>query len=540
MDRLVCGDVGFGKTEVAVRAAFKAVADSKQVAVLVPTTILALQHFHTFNDRLKDFPCRIEYINRFRTAKQIREILKDTLEGKVDILIGTHRIVSKDVAFKDLGLLIVDEEQKFGVSVKDKLKQLRVNVDTLTLTATPIPRTLQFSMLGARDLSVINTPPPNRYPIQTEVKPFNPDIIREAITYELARGGQVFFVHNRVQNIIQVADMIHKFVPGVRIVIGHGKMEGKVLEKVMLDFIDGKYDVLLSTTIVESGLDIPNANTMIINDAQNFGLSDLHQLRGRVGRANRKAFCYLMTPPMASLTQDARKRLRAIEEFSTLGSGFNIAMRDLDIRGAGDLLGAEQSGFISDIGFDMYQKILDEAIMELKQSDPEFAASPAGKEQWVSECVLETDMELLIPDSYVSNITERLRLYRSLEDATDEGALQQFVHDLEDRFGAVPPQTSELVETVKLRWLGKNIGLEKIVLKNKRLSCYFVNNQESPYFQSDRFGAMLVYAQQNPRECTFKERNKRLSLVFDKVDTVYQALEKVRDLNKASMAISNE
>ncbi len=531
MDRLVCGDVGFGKTEVAIRAAFKAVADSKQVAVLVPTTILALQHNTTFKSRLKNFPCTIEYINRFRTAKEIKDVLKRVAEGEVDILIGTHRIVSKDVVFKDLGLLIVDEEQKFGVSIKDKLKQMKVNVDTLTLTATPIPRTLQFSMLGARDLSVMNTPPPNRFPVHTEVKAFNSEIIRDAITYELARGGQVFFVHNRVQNIMDVADMIQKFVPGVRIVVGHGQMEGRKLEKVMLDFIEGKYDVLLSTTIVESGLDIPNTNTMIINDAQNFGLSDLHQLRGRVGRTNKKAFCYLLVPPLSTLTQDARKRLRAIEEFSVLGSGFNIAMRDLDIRGAGDLLGAEQSGFISDIGYEMYQKILDEAILELKQNDPAFIASrEKGKINWVSECVLETDMELLIPDSYVSNITERLRLYRELEDADNDEKLELFRMQMEDRFGEVPKQTLELIETVKLRRMGQIIGFEKIVMKNERFRCSFINNPESPYFQSSQFTKVLQYAQAHPKECSFKERNQKLSLIFIGVKNVKMAIDKLAPL----------
>ena len=528
MDRLVCGDVGFGKTEVAIRAAFKAVNDSKQVAILVPTTILALQHYRTFTGRLNDFPCNIEYINRFRTTKQIKDILKRVENGDVDILIGTHRIVSKDVKFKDLGLLVVDEEQKFGVSVKEKLKQFKVNVDTLTLTATPIPRTLQFSMLGARDLSVINTPPPNRYPVHTEVTAFSSDVIREAISYELARGGQVFFVHNRVQNIMDVSDMIRKFVPGVRVAVGHGKMDGKILEKVMLDFIEGKYDVLLSTTIVESGLDIPNANTMIINNAQNFGLSDLHQLRGRVGRTNKKAFCYLLAPPLSSLTQDARKRLRAIEEFSTLGSGFNIAMRDLDIRGAGDLLGAEQSGFISDIGYDMFQKILDEAIIELKQNDPAFIASrEEGKSDWVTECVLETDMELLIPDSYVSNITERLSLYRELENSDNDEKLAMFRMHLKDRFGTIPAQTLELTETVRLRRMGKAIGFEKIVMKKNRLSCAFINNPESPYFQSVQFGKILQYAQMNQRECAFKERNKKLSLVFVEVNSVRAAIEKL-------------
>ena len=525
MDRLVCGDVGFGKTEVAIRAAFKAVADNKQVALLVPTTILALQHYHTLSNRLKDFPCRVEYINRFRTTKEVRQILADLKEGKVDILIGTHRIVSKDVHFKDLGLLIVDEEQKFGVSVKEKLKHLRVNVDTLTLTATPIPRTLQFSMLGARDLSIINTPPPNRYPVQTEVISFDSTMIRDAINYELARGGQVFFVHNRVQNIMDVAVMIEKFVPGVRIVVGHGQMEGRQLEKVMLDFIEGKFDVLLSTTIIESGLDIPNVNTIIINDAQNYGLSDLHQLRGRVGRTNKKAFCYLMSPPLVSLSDDARKRLRAIEEFSVLGSGFNIAMRDLDIRGAGNLLGAEQSGFITDIGFDMYQKILDEAMLELRDSDPQFLKDQSLEEvTWVRDCVLETDLELLLPDSYVTNITERLSLYRALENTTTEEELSTFSKNLEDRFGPVPEQTEELIYTVKLRRLARDAGFEKILLKNGRLTGYFISNPESPYFQTNLFGKVLTYIQANADKCVIKERNAKLSLVFFDVTSVRKAI----------------
>ena len=533
MDRLVCGDVGFGKTEVAIRAAFKAVADNKQVAVLVPTTILALQHFQTFSQRLKEFPCKVDYINRFRSTKEIRQILDDTRSGKVDILIGTHRLVSKDVVFKDLGLLIVDEEQKFGVAVKEKLKHMKVNVDTLTLTATPIPRTLQFSMLGARDLSVMNTPPPNRYPVHTEVKAFSSDAIREAIQYEVERGGQVFFVHNRVQNIRVVEDMLKKFVPGVRIAVGHGQMDGKTLEKVMLDFIEGKYDVLLSTTIIESGLDIPNANTMIINDAQNYGLSDLHQLRGRVGRTNRKAFCYLLAPPLSSLTPEARKRLRAIEEFTMLGSGFNIAMRDLDIRGAGNLLGAEQSGFISDIGYEMYQKILDEAVYELRQDDVEFQEQRnTGEMHWVSDCVLETDLELLIPDSYVTNITERLSLYRELETATDDKQLAAYTDMLRDRFGPVPNQTLELIDTVKLRRMARSAGFEKLLLRNGQLRCYFISNPESNYFQSPQFTHILGYAQRNQPKCQFKEVNQRLSVIFPKVQQVGAAMAQLSDLLK--------
>ncbi len=524
MDRLVCGDVGFGKTEVAIRAAFKAVSDSKQAAVLVPTTILALQHYKTFRDRLEEFPCSVEYINRFKSQKQQTEIKKLVKEGKIDILIGTHRLLSKDIEFKNLGLLIVDEEQKFGVGAKERLKQLKVNVDTLTLTATPIPRTLQFSLMGARDLSVINTPPPNRYPIHTEIRPFGADVIRDAINYETDRGGQVFFVHNRIQNIGEVADMIRKFCPGVTIAIGHGQMEGHTLEKVMVDFIDGKYDILLSTTIIESGLDIPNVNTIIINDAQNFGLSDLHQLRGRVGRANRKAFCYLLSPPLSVLTDDARKRLKAIEEFSELGSGFNIAMRDLDIRGAGNILGAEQSGFISDIGFEMYHKILDEALVELKETEFKELYENEVRTDYVRDCVIETDMSILIPDDYITSITERLSLYKELDNISEEVELQRFRLHLIDRFGDVPPQTEELINTIRLRWIAREIGFEKIILKNEKMSGYFISNQESPYYRSEKFTNVLKYVQMHPASCRMKETTDKLSLSFIKVKTVEQAI----------------
>jgi len=525
MDRLICGDVGFGKTEVAVRAAFKAVADSKQVAVLVPTTILALQHFKTFNDRLGEFPCTIEYINRFKSAKEQTLIKQKLKEGKIDILIGTHRLISKDIQFKELGLLIIDEEQKFGVAAKEKLKQLKVNVDTLTLTATPIPRTLQFSLMGARDLSVINTPPPNRYPILTEIRPFGEEVIRDAINYEIDRGGQVYFVHNRVQNIEEVAGMIRRFCPDVSIAIGHGQMDGKKLEKVMLEFIEGKFDVLLATTIIESGLDIANVNTMIINNAQNFGLSDLHQLRGRVGRSNKKAFCYLLAPPLSALTPEARKRLKAIEEFSELGSGFNIAMRDLDIRGAGNILGGEQSGFISDIGFEMYQKILDEALYELKENEFKGLYKEKPEKEFVRDCQIETDMALLITDDFITSITERLSLYKELDNIEEEEELQRFRLRLVDRFGPVPPQTEELIQTIRLRWLARKLGMEKIFLKNERMTGYFIANQESPFYKSEKFMDILRFVQQNPNSCRMKESRDRLTLTFLQIDTVKKAID---------------
>lgn len=530
MDRLVCGDVGFGKTEIAIRAAFKAVADSKQVAILVPTTILALQHYKTFRDRLSEFPCKVDYINRFKSSKEQHQTLKELAEGKIDILIGTHRIVSKDVQFKDLGLLVIDEEQKFGVSTKEKLKQMKVNVDSLTLTATPIPRTLQFSLMGARDLSVINTPPPNRYPILTEIHPFGEEIIRDAISYEISRGGQAFVVNNRIQNILEVAGLIQRMVPDARVAIGHGQMGGAKLEKVMLDFIEGRFDVLVATTIIESGLDIPNVNTIIINDAQNYGLSDLHQLRGRVGRSNRKAFCYLLAPPLSVLTDEARKRLKAIEEFSDIGSGFNIAMRDLDIRGAGNILGAEQSGFISEIGFEMYHKILDEAIQELKASDFSDLYKDEPQREFVRDCQIETDMEILLPDLYISNITERLSLYKELDNISTEEQLLKFQDRLIDRFGPVPPQTQELIHTIRLRWLSKELGIEKLVLKNRLLIGYFVHNQDSPYYQSDMFSAMLRYVQNNPKACRIKESNDKLTLTFQNVLTILDALDVLRPL----------
>jgi len=533
MDRLVCGDVGFGKTEIAIRAAFKAVADSKQVAVLVPTTLLALQHYKTFTDRLADFPARVEYISRLRKAADVKQVLDDTKAGKVDILIGTHKLVGKQVIFKDLGLLIVDEEQKFGVSVKEKLKQMKVNVDTLTLTATPIPRTLQFSMMGARDLSIIQTAPPNRYPIATELHGFNVDIIREAIQYELARDGQVFFIHNRVSNIYEVETEIRKIVPEARTVVGHGQMEGEKLEKLMMDFINGEFDVLIATTIIESGLDIPNANTIIINHAENFGLSDLHQLRGRVGRSNKKAFCYLLAPPLSTVTPEASRRLRAIEEFSELGSGFNIAMQDLDIRGAGNLLGAEQSGFIADIGFETYHRILNEAIQELKQTDfkelfqdeKEDSSNAFLKVKFGSDCQIDTDLQLLFPDKYISSTSERMLLYRELDNLESEEALVQFEAGLADRFGKLPNESIELIEVVRLRWAAIQLGMEKVILKNHKMVCHFISDPQSVFYQSPAFSQILGYVQTHHQTCRMKEGNNRLSLTFEKVKSVKKAKE---------------
>lgn len=530
MDRLVCGDVGFGKTEIAIRAAFKAVADSKQVAVLVPTTILALQHFKTFSARLAEFPAKVDYINRFKSAAQQKETLEKLAEGKIDILIGTHRIISKDVKFKDLGLLIIDEEQKFGVAAKERLKEFRANVDTLTLTATPIPRTLQFSMMGARDLSIINTPPPNRFPVQTEIRSFNEEVIRDAILFEMARGGQVFFVHNRVQNIMDVYDMILRFVPGVRIGVAHGQMEGEKLEKVMMAFIEGDFDVLLATTIIESGLDISNANTIIINDAHHYGLSDLHQLRGRVGRSNKKAFCYLLAPPMAALTSDAQKRLRAIEDFAGLGSGFNIAMRDLDIRGAGNLLGGEQSGFISDIGYEMFHKILDEAIQELKESEFADVFVRDQPRHFVKDCVIESDMEILLPPDYVDASTKRMSLYNELDNIQDEQALQQFTDRLIDQFGPLPKQAADLIQTIRMRWVARDLGFEKIVLRNKTLIGYFVSDQQSPFYQTEKFSSILRFLQANPKSCRMKESNEKLMLYISNISSVSQALSTLKEL----------
>jgi transcription-repair coupling factor (superfamily II helicase) len=530
MDRLVCGDVGFGKTEVAIRAAFKAVADSKQVAVLVPTTILALQHYRTFSERLKGLPANIDYINRFKSSKQIKETLKKLEEGKVDIIIGTHRLVSKDVKFKDLGLMIIDEEQKFGVSVKEKLKVMRANVDSLTLTATPIPRTLHFSLMGARDLSIISTPPPNRQPVQTELHVFNETLIKEAVSFEIDRGGQIFFIHNRVADLPQLGMLIRKLVPGAKVGIAHGQLEGDELEDVMLKFINHEYDVLIATTIIEAGLDIPNANTIIINQAHMFGLSDLHQMRGRVGRSNKKAFCYLLSPPLSTLTSEAYKRLSAIEEFSELGSGFNVAMRDLDIRGSGNLLGAEQSGFIAEIGFEMYNKILDEAVQELK--DDEFGDLFADEEnrKYVSFTQIDTDLEVMIPDEYVTNVSERYNLYNDISKLKDEGHLKKFEQELLDRFGPIPNQVFELFNTLRLQWLGKDIGLEKISYKKNILKGFFVNNPKSSYYQSENFGKVLAFVQKYPNISNLKEVKGQLRIAINNVNSIEYAIELLKQM----------
>ena len=541
MDRLICGDVGFGKTEVAIRAAFKAVSDNKQVAVLVPTTVLAFQHYQTFSERLKDFPCRIEYISRARTAKEIRETLKDLKEGNINIIIGTHRIVGKDVTFKDLGLLIIDEEQKFGVSVKEKLRQLKANVDTLTMTATPIPRTLQFSLMGARDLSSITTPPPNRYPVQTEVERFNPDIIREAINFEMSRNGQVFFINNRIQNIYEMEVLVKREVPDARIAVGHGQMEPEKLEKIILDFVNYEYDVLIATSIVESGIDVPNANTIIINNAQQFGLSDLHQLRGRVGRSNRKAFCYLLSPPLSSLTQEARRRLQAIENFSELGSGIHIAMQDLDIRGAGNMLGAEQSGFIADLGYETYQKILEEAVDELKAE--EFADlysnatenRPDTGSEYVRETYIESDLELMFPPTYIPNDSERVSLYRELDKMEEERDILAFIERLKDRFGKVPKEGKELIRVVRLRRMAKTLGMEKVILKKGQMSIFLVTNPESPYYESEAFDKLLGFIQKHPRECTLREQNGKRSIVIKNVPTVEVACNYLDEIGKVQI-----
>ena len=538
MDRLVCGDVGFGKTEVAVRAAFKAATDGKQVAVLVPTTVLAYQHFRTFTSRLKDMPVRVEYLTRARSTKQTTAILKDLAEGRVDILIGTHKLISKSVKFKDLGLLIIDEEQKFGVSTKEKLRQLKSNVDTLTMSATPIPRTLQFSLVGARDLSVIQTPPPNRYPIQTEIHTFGAEIITDAINFEMSRNGQIYFVNNRISDLTHIAEMIHKYIPDARVAIGHGQMKPDELEKIILDFSNYDYDVLLSTTIVENGIDIPNANTIIINAAHNFGLSDLHQMRGRVGRGNRKAFCYLLAPPLADLPADSRRRLEALENFSDLGSGINIAMQDLDIRGAGNLLGSEQSGFISDLGYETYQKILNQAMAELRNEEPEFVkAEKTATEkvqssmfnvQWVDDCALESDIEMYFPDQYVPSDSERMLLYRELDNLAGsnhlDNDLEAYRKRLIDRFGAIPDVAEELIRVVPLRVYGKRLGIEKIMLKQGQMFLFFVSNSDSPYFQSEAFGKILNYVSNHPRQCNFREANGKRSVVISPVASVGDAL----------------
>ena len=527
MDRLVCGDVGFGKTEVAIRAAFKAATEGKQVAVLVPTTILAMQHFRTFSERLANFPVKTEYVSRFKTEKEIKEIIKEVKEGTVNIIIGTHRVVSKDVEFKNLGLLVIDEEQKFGVKVKDRLKELKVNVDVLTLTATPIPRTLHFSLMGARDLSIIATAPPNRQPVTTELHAYNELTIRDAVSHELRRGGQVFFVHNRISDIDQIANTIFKLVPDSRIGIAHGQMDGNKLEKVMMKFIEGEYDVLVSTNIIESGLDIPNANTIIINHAHLFGLSDLHQMRGRVGRSNKKAYCYLLTPPTSTLSSDSRKRLAALEEFSELGDGFKVAMRDLDIRGAGNLLGGEQSGFITDLGFDTYHKILDNAIQELKETvfKDLFAEELTAKAKLiVQDCVIETDLEILIPDTYINNTSERLQLYSSLDSIKNDGELQKFTDSLKDRFGILPDSVEQLINSVRLRWIGEELGFEKISLKNEKLRAYFVSGKDE-YFKSDVFGRILLFVQTHSKKCRMKETGSKLMLTIEEISSVNKAIE---------------
>ena len=533
MDRLVCGDVGFGKTEVAIRAAFKACCDSKQVAVLVPNTILAFQHYNTFSERLKGMPVRVDYLNRFRTVKDKNQIYKDVEDGKIDILIGTHAITNSKLKFKDLGLLIIDEEQKFGVSVKEKLRQMKVNVDCLTLTATPIPRTLQFSLMGARDLSVIQTPPPNRQPIQTELVPFSEETIRDAIAFEMSRGGQTFFVSNRIENLPEMAGLVQRLVPDANVAIAHGQMDGKVVEETLMKFLAGEIDVLVATAIVENGLDIPNANTMIINNAQNFGLSDLHQMRGRVGRSNKKAFCYMIIPSFSVLTPEAQKRLKAIEEFSTIGSGFNIAMRDLDIRGAGNILGAEQSGFISEIGYDMYHKILNEAIEELKESDFKelFKQELEEKKEFVKECTIETDLEVMLPDDYVTSISERLLLYKELNDLSTETELDQYRERLIDRFGPIPKATQELILTITLRQLAKEFGIEKLILKQDRMICHFASNQESPFYSSPNFMKMIQYAQTHSRTAHLKESVNRLSLSCENIKSIQSALSTIKEMS---------
>ena len=525
MDRLICGDVGFGKTEVAIRAAFKAATDGKQVAILVPTTILAFQHYRSFKERLKDFPVNISYMNRFRTAKQKSETKEGLKNGKIDIVIGTHQLVGKDIKFKDLGLLIIDEEHKFGVSVKDKLKTLKTNVDTLTLTATPIPRTLQFSLMAARDLSVIKTPPPNRQPVDTSIIGFSEEIIRDAVSYELQRDGQVYFINNRIENLKDIAGLIQRLVPDARVITGHGQMDGKQMETNLLDFMEGKYDVLVSTTIVESGVDVPNANTIFINDAQRFGMADLHQMRGRVGRSNRKAFCYLITPPFDMMTSDARKRLEAIEQFSDLGSGFQIAMKDLEIRGAGDLLGAEQSGFINEMGFETYQKMMQEALEELKD-DENFENLFENEEdrnklfKSTREVNIDTDLELMLPDDYVSSTEERLSLYQKLADIQSAKELEQFENELIDRFGTLPDEAINLLKSVELKWLAAEIGFDKLVVKNKVFLGYFPANPQDKFYQSEKFKKIIAYLTQNPAEATLKEKNNQLMMRKDNIKNV--------------------
>ena len=520
MDRLVCGDVGFGKTEVAIRAAFKAACDNKQVAVLVPTTVLAFQHFKTFSKRLQGMPVRVDYLSRARTTKQTRQVTEDLAAGKIDILVGTHKLIGKSVKWKDLGLLIIDEEQKFGVATKEKLRQLKTNVDTLTLSATPIPRTLQFSLMGARDMSIMRTPPPNRYPIQTEIATFSSEVIADAINFEMSRGGQVFFVNDRIAGLAPIAEMIHKYVPDCRVGIGHGQMSPEELEKIVMGFMNYDYDVLLSTTIVENGIDISNANTIIINDAHRFGLSDLHQMRGRVGRSNRKAFCYLLAPPLANLTADARRRLEALETFSELGSGFSIAMQDLDIRGAGNLLGAEQSGFMEDLGYETYQKILTQAVTELKNDEfqdlyaEQIAQGEAiSGDDFVDDCAVESDLEMYFPDNYVPGSSERMLLYRELDNIERDEELEAYRQRLIDRFGPVPRQGEELMLVVPLRRVGRRLGCEKIILRQGRMQMQFVSNTQSAFYQSAAFGRVINYIGYHPRRCNLKEKNGKRSMV---------------------------
>ena len=530
MDRLICGDVGFGKTEVAIRAAFKAVADSKQVAVLVPTTILSLQHYRSFKERLSEFPCNIDYINRFKSARETTKTIQKLKSGEIDILIGTHAIVSDRIKFKDLGLMIIDEEQKFGVAVKDKLKTMRTSVDTLTLTATPIPRTLQFSLMGARDLSIINTPPPNRQPVLTEIITLNEETIRDAISYEVSRGGQVFFVNNRISNIQEIAGMIQRLCPGVRVGIGHGQMDGKVLEKNMLHFIKGAYDVLIATTIIESGIDISNANTIIINNAHNFGLSDLHQLRGRVGRSNKKAFCYLIAPKFSLLSSEARKRLEALVQFTDLGSGFNIAMKDLDIRGAGNMLGGEQSGFISEIGFEMYQKILNEAMKELRDDEFKELFNERTTDQMTTyseDCIFETDYEVRIPDYYVNDVSERLSLYQELDRIESMEKLKEFEERMKDRFGTIPKEVKELFFSFELRWLAQKIGLERLVIKSEKLVGWFIADSNSPFYQTEVFTDLLKRIMNMGQGYRLIQKQDKLRLVIEPITNIREAYKKL-------------
>lgn len=536
MDRLVCGDVGFGKTEVAIRAAFKAVADGKQVAVLVPTTILAFQHYKTFSERLKNYPVRIEYLSRAKTAKQTKEIVSDIKEGKIDIVIGTHKIANREVVFKDLGLLIIDEEQKFGVAIKERLKEFKANVDTLTLTATPIPRTLQFSLMGARDLSIINTPPPNRYPVVTELIEFDEETIGEAIRFEMQRNGQIFFVNDKIQNIYLLEKKLKKIVPEARIAVAHGQMPSAQLEETVIDFIDYQYDILLATTVIESGIDMPNVNTIFVNNANHFGLSDLHQLRGRVGRSNRKAYCYLITPTFKEISEDARRRLQAISTFSDLGSGFNIAMQDLDIRGAGNMLGAEQSGFIAELGYETYQKILAEAVQELHRDE---FADIVGEQQrlqkarFVDDCTFESDFELMFPNSYISSTSERISLYRELDSITEQTALDAFKTRLTDRFGAIPQEAEELMKVLPVRWLAIELGIERLIVRRGKMTLYLVSRPDSEYYKSDTFGKIIGYIGRFPRNCRIGEiGGKRFVSVepVNSIDTVLYILNKINDI----------